>query len=304
MNGNSVDNGDLDAIVGRMDASVLDRYDHWILQRLIETTDGVAKAFIEFEMHPYPHLTYEFFWNDYCDWYVEASKTKLRDPASRETALAVQDFVLRQVLMLLHPLVPFITEELWNALGFLEHGTEFMEQSRLPGSAELRAALAARKIGVDEQAVRQIEAVKETIVRLRALKSEYNVSNRRDVAFSYSADPEQADIISANLETIQSLAGIGTVTLVETAPAGQPASVTALGTWYVDLASAIDVAAERERLGKELAKLDKAIAASQARLANDKFVNSAPAGVVQGARDQLTANLNKQAELQRLLASL
>lgn len=304
MNGNSVDNGDLDAIAGRMDPASLDRYDHWILQRLQETTDGVAKAFAEFEMHPYPHLLYEFFWNDYCDWYVEASKTKLRDPATRETALAVQDFVLRQVLMLLHPIIPFITEELWNGLGFREHGTEFMEQSRMPDSTELRSALAAKGIQVDEQAVQQIAAVKETIVRLRALKSEYNAGNRRDVKLNYTADAVQAGIVEANRETLQSLAGLGDMTPVASAPSGQPAVVTSLGTWYLDLASSLDVAAERERLGKELAKLEKAITASQARLANDKFVGSAPPEIVQGARDQLSANLNKQAELQRLLASL
>ncbi|KAF0095013.1 MAG: valyl-tRNA synthetase [Puniceicoccaceae bacterium 5H] len=305
MSGPAGDNSGLGQILRRIDASKLDRYDHWILHRLIESTQGIADAFARFEMHPYPQELYAFFWSDYCDWYVEASKTKLRDESTRDTVLAILDLCLRQTLQLAEPLMPFIAEELWQELGYVGEGQEFLQDSRLCTAAQLRRELAGMGIALDAAVAHQVEQVKELITQARALKANYNVANRKDVALRYLADDAaMRAIVEENLPTILNLIPAGEMPTIEQRPDGMPATVTSLGTIFLDLASAIDVAAEKERLGKELAKLEKGIKSGEAKLSNDKFVNQAPANVVEGARAQLAETKAKKEEIERLLASL
>src|SRR5690606_25242879 len=140
MSGEGGDNSSTRKILARMRPEAFDADDHAILDRLLATTDVVARCFAEFEFSAAVQALYGFFWNDFCDWYVEVSKAKLQDPASRPTCLAIQDLVLRQTLLLLHPFIPFITEELWHELGFGQEG-RFMEEVRLETAAELADAL-------------------------------------------------------------------------------------------------------------------------------------------------------------------
>ncbi len=141
------------------------------------------------------------------------------------------------------------------------------------------------------------------VVKLRGMKADYNLANRRDVKFQYVTDDAKAALISQCADTILRLAGAASLERVATQPDGAPAGVTPLCTAYIDLAGSVDIAAEKVRLSKELEKLDKAIAGTKARLSNEKFVASAPAAVVQGAKDQLAQNEEKKAEIERLLAS-
>ncbi len=140
--------------------------------------------------------------------------------------------------------------------------------------------------------------------KARAVKAEYNVASKRDVTLFVSAtDGVSAKVVSENLDTIKKLAGAETIELKETVD-GCPGSVGALGTVYLDLSSAIDVEAEKERLGKELVKLDKAIQAGSGKLNSPAFVDKAPAHVVEGARKQLADTRAKRDEIARLLESL
>ena len=156
MSGDTADNSSEEAIIGRMNPDQLSAYDHWILSRLLETTADVERCFEKFEVHAYPHALYDFFWNDYCDWYVEASKGRMKDPATQETVLAVQDLVMRQVLMLLQPIVPFISEELWQNLGYAKDDSAFLQDSRLPLASELTAWLEAKAGSLDTDARAEI----------------------------------------------------------------------------------------------------------------------------------------------------
>ena len=298
--GGSLDNSSIETIISRIDRSRLSAYDHWILGRMMETTAEVERCFERFELHGYPHALYEFFWSDYCDWYVEASKARMKDPATQATVLAVQDLVLRQVLLLLQPITPFITEELWQNLGFAGAAGQFIQDTLLPTADSLRTLLS----WVDAAALAEIASVKELITRIRAIKAEYNVANRRDVPFFMLSEPAAAGIVDAHRSTILELAQIASLDPVSDRPDGMPAGVTGLGTAYLDLAHAIDVEAERQRLGKELSKLEKGIQSGQARLSNEKFLASAPEAVVQGARDQLAATQARYDEIKALLESL
>ena len=304
MSGEVADNSSVEAILGRIDAGAVSAYDHWILSRLVALTSEIERCFAQFDMHSYPRALYEFFWSDYCDWYVEASKSRMKDPATQESVLAVQDLVLRQVLMLMEPIIPFISEELWQHLGFAGSGNAFLQQSRILTAADLQAAIEPATGALDASARDEIEAIKELITRIRAMKSEYNVASRRDIPFFMLAEGDAASVINRHLDTVLNMAQIESLELVSERPEGMPAAVTGLGTAFLDLAHSIDVVAERARLEKELAKLQRGIEAGEAKLMNPKFVESAPGAVVQGARDQLDKTRARFSEIENLLNSL
>lgn len=293
------------AILGRMDPGLLSAYDHWILDRLVEVHAEVERCFERFEIHAYPHALYEFFWSDYCDWYVEASKTRMKDPATQGTVLAVQDFVLRQVLRLLEPIIPFITEELWQSLGFAESGEALLQDAGVLKAEACRGLLEERMGPLAATSRTEVETLKELITRIRALKAQYNVASRRDLPFWILPDGKEAEtVLERHHETLLNLAQIEGLRPVRERPEGMPAGVTALGTVFLDLAQAIDVAAERERLEKEIGKLEKGMRAGEAKLNNPKFVDNAPTAVVEGAREQLEMTRSRCREIKNLLESL
>ena len=301
MSGPMADNSSLNAIRARIEPEQLDAYDHWILARLQQVTQEVQKCFINYELAPLTHQIYAFFWSDFCDWYVEASKGKLKGSESeRATCLAIQDLVLRQILQLAHPVIPHITEELWSGLGYAAGEATFIQNERIPDAAALLGT-----VDVDASAVSRVANLQELISQARALKAKYNLANRRDVAVFFSAEGDAAEVISGNAELIKTLAGIGDLNTAEgNSIDGLPAAVTPLGSLYLDLSSSIDVEAEKARLSKELAKLDQLVAAGEGKLKNPKFVGSAPAHVVEGARKQLAETTEKRDETKRILESL
>jgi valyl-tRNA synthetase len=304
MSGDSADNASMEAILQRIDASVVSAYDQWILSRLTDVTAEVERCFDRFEIHAYPHALYEFFWSDYCDWYVEASKSRLKEAATQTTVLAIQDLVMRQVLLLCEPLIPFICDELWSGLGYRGSGDALIQETQIPKATELEEAIQAALGDLDKSARSEVDSLKEVITRIRALKAEYNVASRKDIPFFVLSETAREKILRAHAETILNLAQIESLEPVTDRPEGMPAGVTELGTVFLDLAHSIDVAAERERLQKELAKLEKGIRAGEAKLNNPKFVDNAPEAVVAGARDQLAATQARYTEINQLLSSL
>ena len=295
-----VDNSSLAAIQARIDPDLFDDYDHWILARAAEATREVNKCFIEYDLAPLTHLIYAFFWSDFCDWYVEASKGKLKgSEAGRDNCLAIQDLVLRQVLQLANPVIPHITEELWTGLGYAAN-EPFIQNAKIADSTELVGGLT-----IDQGAVDRVAELQALITEARALKAKYNLANKRDVAVFYGAEGDAARVIAENASLIRTLAGLGSLDALAGKPSdGLPAAVTPLGPLYLDLSSSLDVAAETARLEKELAKLDKLVAAGEGKLKNSKFVDSAPAHVVEGARKQLVETTEKRDETKRILESL
>jgi valyl-tRNA synthetase len=305
MAGGAAEAQSLEAIIDRLAGSQLEGYGNWILFRLLQTMEEIEGQFARFEMHQLTHSLHNFFWGDFCDWYVEAAKAMLqsKDDPRHDAALAVSDLVIRHSLLLLHPIMPHITEELWQAMGYSVDG-EFVQDAGLLPAAQLRELLNAKSVSIDAEGARQIELIKELITQARATKAEYNVASKRDVTlFVTPTDDACATVIEANLDTIKRLAGAATIELVETVE-NLPGSVSALGTVYLDLSSAVDVEAEKERLSKELEKLTKAIQAGEGKLNNPSFVDKAPPQVVEGARKQLLETRARRDEIARLLKSL
>jgi valyl-tRNA synthetase len=298
MSGPMADNRSLDAILARIDARTFDSNDHAILGGLLAAEADVAAAYREFEFSRAAQTLYAFFWTDFCDWYVEVSKAKLQNPAQRETCLAIQDLVIRQVLLLLHPFTPFVTEELWHRLGY--GGDDEFIQNQPPGCGD---ALNGRGIKLDTAAIRETQQLKEFVVTARALKAEYNLAAKKDVRLFVAADDAAWPIVTRSQTQLARLIGAAVIERRD-AVEGAPAALTPLGTIYLDLASSIDVGAERERLTKELEKVEKAIAGTQARLANEAFTAKAPPAVIEGARKQLAENEGRRDEINRLLKAL
>ena len=303
MSGPVGDNSSLRAILGRIRPAAFDADDHAILDRLLSATRAVDRCFAEFEFSAVSQALYGFFWNDFCDWYVEVSKSKLQAEDTRANCLALQDLVLRQTLLLLHPLIPFITEELWSQLGYSGPRGRSIMDSVIEDASRCATELGTLGAKPDPAQAATVERMKAFVSQARALKAEHNLASRRDVRFLLIADDTAWATVESNLAKLARMAGAAEI-LRRGAVEGAPAAVTALGTLYLDLASAVDVGAERGRLAREIAALEKHIAATQARLANKAFVDKAPPAVLEGARRQLSEQEAKRAELERLLKSL
>ena len=302
MSGPSGDNSSVAAIVARLEPARFDADDHGILERMLATTREVGRQLADFEFSAAVQALYSFFWNDFCDWYVEVSKAKLLSASSKGGCLAIQDLVLRQTLLLLHPVIPFITEELWMQLGYA--GVRgFIEDVRVEDASMLATALGRRGALPDPAQARLVERMKNFVSRARALKAEHNQASRRDVRFLMKADDAAWATIDANLSKLLRMAGAAEIRRRADVE-GAPAVVTPLGTLGLDLASAADPAAERHRLSRELEALTRHIAGTEARLANAAFVEKAPASVLEGARRQLSELSEKRQEYERLLKLL
>lgn len=302
MSGEAGDNSSLGAIIARLDPDRLDNDDHAILQGLLDLGRDVNQALDAFEFNTAVQKIVSFFWSDLCDWYVEVSKAKLQEEEAKETCLALQDLVIRQVLLMLHPYCPFITEELWHSIAYGSAG-DFIQNQRLESSEELRGALLDRGVEVKKEAALEVAMLKELVTQARSLKAEYNLASKRDTSFFLACNDEQAAIVRAGTDKIKRLAGAKEIQLRE-AEETAPAVVTPLGTLYLDLASSVDMEAEKIRMNKELAQLDQQVKATEGRLSNEAFTSKAPENVVAGARKQLEALRNKRDEVQRLLAGL
>jgi valyl-tRNA synthetase len=294
----------LASLVGKIDPEHMNDQDHSILSRLVETVRQVDEAYKAFAFAGITQHIYGFFWTDFCDWYVEVAKARVRDPAAGPTVLAVQDVVLRQLLLLLHPFCPFITEELWHRLGFGRAGT-VLDDERPHTADEMLEVLADGGIHLDRGAVAAVDEMRETVSRLRSLKADYQLSQDRAVRFVVE---ESTLTLDGNCEEVfpvlESQAGLAPLETVAESPDGCPAAVTPLGTFYLDVAASVDVEAERERLGREVGKLDRLIESGRRKLSDEKFLTKAPDPVVEGARRQLEENEQKRAELERLLHAL
>ena len=303
MSGPMADNSTLAAVVSRIKASQLDDDDFAILQGLAELTDSTAKNLDEHEFTAYAQGLYSFFWGDFCDWYVEASKARLRDAALVDNCLAVQDLVLRQFLLLLHPVAPFISEELWHLLGY---GTEndFIQNHHTGTGGDLLRVLRENGIKLSAAKVADVAQLREFVASVRGLKSQANQATRRDAVITVVAkDATAKALLTANREKLSSLAGLAEIGFADDA-GDRTGSLTSLGTVMLELSGTVDVAAEKIRLAKELAKLEQAVAAGEAKLTNEAFVSKAPPKILEGARKQLDEAKAKRDEIARMLTTL
>ena len=273
----------------------------WMLAKLDAATLTIDNELEKFNFHAAAHALYDLVWSDFCDWFVEAEKVPLRaGGADKERALAVLDYALFRILKLLHPFMPFITEELAHRMGFVEDG-KFLMYEEFPTSASGRS---------DAQAAVAVDGKFELVRAGRFLRSNYNIADGKKLKFHIKATDDKAlEFLTAQLDSLKSLLNAESIELTleafDAAARGAAASQTVTcGVISLPLADLIDVDAEVARLQKQLADLDKWIAGNKARLANEKFVNSAPAQVVADTRSKLAELEQKAVQTRELLATL
>ena len=270
--------------------------DRWILSRFHRTLATANDALAVYRFDQYAKACYEFFWDDFCAWYVEASKPAMKDPARRDQTAHVLAAVLDGALRLMHPVIPFITETIWWQLNAVRPTRGLPGRLDCPPSPRLIHATWPTPADTDDSAEHGFRQLQEIITAVRNLRNEHKADPKKPVAVSLSAPPELQHL-DANRELIELLA-VCTVQQVgpNLPPPRHAARATAAGCdVYVE--GLIDPAAEGQRLAKAREVLAGKITALQARLANPSYADRAPPKLVQQTRDELAA---AEAELAKL----
>ena len=266
----------------------LELEDKWILSKLNSVIPEVTENMERYELGVAAQKVYDFIWDSYCDWYIELTKTRLQgeDEGAKLAAQNVLCYVLITLLKLLHPFMPFITEEIYQAL---PHEDQFIMTSRWP---EYRADLS---FPAEEAAM---EAVMDTIKAIRGRRAEMNVPpSRKAEVLIVTATP---DVYAQGSHFIQRLAYASEVKFADAAPADVSGMVTAVthnATAYLPLRELVDIAAELERIRKEIEKARNGLRGVEQKLSNEKFVSRAPEAVVNAERE-------KAAKYKELIAKL
>jgi len=250
--------------------------DRWILARLDQAVAEVRAGFDQYRFDMAARAVYEFVWDEYCDWYLELAKVQIarggaEAASTRHTLLTVLETLLR----LAHPIIPFITEELWQAVAPLS--------GKAGESVMLAPYPEADAARVDTAAQAEMAGLKDLVNAVRNLRGEMNLSPALKVPVYLEGDAGRAAAYAPYIATLGRLSGVEAVAAL---PEGD-APVSVVGDWRVMLHIEIDREAEKARLDKEIARLEGEIAKAEGKLANPSFVDRAPAAVVEQERKRL-----------------
>lgn len=250
--------------------------DKWILSRYNQTVSDVTRNLERFELGEAGRAIYEFIWNEFCDWYIELSKARLynkEDSRARQTAQSVLCYVLENTLKLLHPFMPFITEEIWQHIP--HEGDSIIVASWPVEQTTL----------TDKKAELNMEIVMETIKAIRNMRAEVNVApGRKSEAILQLASAELVQLFELNASYIKTLAAVEPLNVSLTTPEKPENAMAAVVSGveiYMPLKGLIDVDKETARLNKELLTLDKELARVSGKLSNEGFVAKAPPDVIE-----------------------
>ncbi|OZA09347.1 MAG: valine--tRNA ligase [Methylotenera sp. 17-45-7] len=268
--------------------------DRWIVSILQRTEADVERAFTDYRFDLAAKAIYEYVWDEYCDWYLELAKVQIQNGtdgekrATRRTLLRVLETILR----LAHPIMPFITEEIWQTIGPMS--------GRTGASIMLQAYPKAQPGKIDEADEAWVALLKQAVDACRSLRGEMGISPAARVPLIAAGDAEKLAKYAPYLKALAKLEDVAIVTDLPEADA----PVMLVDDFKLMLKVEIDVTAEKERLGKEIARLENEINKANAKLGNESFVARAPAAVVEQEKARVaefSANLEKlQAQLQKL----
>jgi valyl-tRNA synthetase len=238
-----------------------------LLAKLDATIARIEEGYRAYRFNDVAQALYDFVWGEFCDKFIETAKADFYggDPARKAGTLSAIDYTLNRVLRLLHPYAPFLTEELWNGLGFGTTTIQFAPWPQASGATSDSFA----------------ETFHAAVSKARNLRSTYNLPSNRK--FAWAIRPS-ADWVKNELPVLKILLNAEPLEVCETTPEGSAVCVTPLGEIYLPLEGIVDAAAEKERLSAEIEKVRKEIEKVHAKLASGTFVQNAPSAVVEEHR--------------------
>jgi valyl-tRNA synthetase len=284
--------------------------DLWLLSRLSTVTQQVTDSLENFQYAEAARALYDFAWNEFCSFYVEMTKARFGVAAQRATAQRVLAHALDVLLRLLHPMIPFLTEEVWQLLAKVAPSRRIAKPQAAEESICVAAwpiADGARRDAVIEAQFADFQAV---LGAVREIRNRQNIPFKEELSFSVACDAATAKLLEPMQPYFAQMANATVAALgPNVSPPGVVASVTLPGQRgpmevHVDVSRFIDVGAERKRLEKQKAELAKFIAGSDAKLANKAFVDKAPAEVVQQIRDKLSEQQEQLTSVEAALKKL
>ncbi len=265
----------------------LDVTDRWILSRLQKTAFQANNALDKFRFNDLANILYSFTWNEFCDWYIEFQKTRLQS-SEKEDSLAVLVYVLDKLLKLLHPIMPFVTEEIYQKLP--GHGESIMVEEYPTRDEKF----------LDETAEAEMKLVMEVLTSARTIRSELKIPPDNKLVAKLKCETEEiAGKVSAHADSIRFLAKLSSLDIsveMERPPTSATAVMDDLEV-YIPLGGIIDIDEEKARLEKEIAKAEKDIKFFEKKFSNENFVKNAP-------KEVLEKDMSRNEELKRLLVGL
>ncbi len=269
--------------------------DRWIRSRLAATIAEARAAIDNYRFNDYANVLYQFTWHEFCDWYIEMSKLSLNDVAAdAEKSRRVLVDLLEQILLLLHPLMPFITEELWHVLGN-ERGT-IMAQRYPVFEAGWR----------DQEIEKNMDILMNAIRAIRNLRSEMNCPPGKEVKVIFRGAQDDLSRIRSQEPYLRSLARVGSTEYLTSGdpPRGAATAVTGAVEIYLPLGDLINLEEERSRLYKEARKVEEELSRVQRKLANQEFLSKAKEAVIVKEREKAGQYEEKMRTLKRSLERL
>ncbi len=252
--------------------------DKWFLSKLNGMIDRERNLLAEYDLGQAARELYDFVWKEFCDWYIELAKIRLygEDKKKKEEAQYLLWFALDKILRMLHPFIPFVTEEIFS---YLPHKEKALIVAEFPSS---------NPDFIDKKTEKDAEYVFSVIRAIRSIKSDFNIPIVRKVGVYFSTkNPEEKALLEKELEKIEKIAFLSNAEITGGKPAKSVKSVVSETAIYVDVASEIDIEKEKARLKKKFDELEKEIKKINGRLSNENYLKKAPKEVVARDREKL-----------------
>ena len=275
--------------------------DQWIQSRFRQTIEEVERQYGQYRFDLAATAMYEFVWNDFCDWYIELSKTLINDPDISESE---KDYtknnlilMLDSILRMLHPTIPFITEEIWQSMNE-ENAKRSIMKSSFPSSNDWSA---------DEAGARKSEWLKDFVSSVRQIRSEMNIPPKQSISIiiqdASSSDHEKLDALGS---FIRNLGSVESITHKESSDDLPKSAIALLGEMkvFIPLAGLVDIEEEKRRLEKKLSKLNKELESVENRLSNDAFIKKAPIEVVDDLKAKFKGLVSDQSRIEEQIKLL
>ncbi|MHC4172843.1 MAG: valine--tRNA ligase [Planctomycetota bacterium] len=291
----------------KFDPEKMDITDRWILSRLAKTISEVAESLDKFKYSEPLAQLYRFFWNDFCDWYLEWIKPRMQDEQKKPTAQNVLAFVLDQILRLLHPFIPFITEGIFQKLNEIAPVRKLGDLAEAKEAEALVVAQWPDGLGScvnNEEVEKKISIVQTPVRAYRDIKNKYNIPHSVMASTSADVPAEVVASLSENADLICHMAGLKEFTPGFNIPKPTKAAISVVDGMSFYMHDVIDIGAERLRLEKQKEQFEKAKEAVEAKLANEDFVTKAKPKVVAQAKDKLAQLIEQLKTVEKHLSEL